>query len=465
MSSIDHDFIPFAARMRDEGNSELIVKTFEHYYTQLADGHTGLIPESDISSVEHLPDLEKFPKELKKVGQRFLPKTVLLKLNGGLGTSMGMNRAKSLLTVKDKLSFLDIIARQALLTDMRLVLMNSFSTRRDCLTALKDYPELWDDIPLDFNQHKVPKINQTDLSPADWPENRDLEWCPPGHGDVYISLVASGMLNTMLKAGYEYAFISNSDNLGAEMDATILGYFVENQLSFLMEVTDRTPAHRKGGHLARLPSGQLILREVAQCPPDDIDSFQDINRHKYFNTNNLWLHLPTLKAVMHSKGNILGLPMIRNSKTLDPRIPTSPQVYQLETAMGSAIAVFENATAIRVPPSRFVQVKRTEDLLVVRSDIYMLSNDLQVIPNPDRNLDPILVDLDDSHYQLIDDLEARFPAGVPSLIDCERLKIVGDIKFGGDVSLSGVVELTNLSRKQVEINDDTTIDGSRTWSD
>ena len=465
MALINHDFIPFAARMRDEGNSELIVKSFEHYYTQLADGHTGLIPESNISSVEHLPDLEKFPKELKKVGQRFLPKTVLLKLNGGLGTSMGMNRAKSLLTVKDKLSFLDIIARQALLTDMRLVLMNSFSTRRDCLTALKDYPELWDDIPLDFNQHKVPKINQTDLSPADWPENRDLEWCPPGHGDVYISLVASGMLNTMLKAGYEYAFISNSDNLGAEMDATILGYFVENQLSFLMEVTDRTPAHRKGGHLARLSSGQLILREVAQCPPHDIDSFQDINRHKYFNTNNLWLHLPTLKAVMHSKGNILGLPMIRNSKTLDPRIPTSPQVYQLETAMGSAIAVFENAAAIRVPPSRFVQVKRTEDLLVVRSDIYMLSNDLQVIPNPDRNLNPILVDLDDSHYQLIDDLEARFPAGVPSLIDCERLKIVGDIKFGGDVSLSGVVELTNLSRKQVEINDDTTIDGSRTWSD
>ena len=465
MSSINHDFLPFAARMRDEGNSELIINTFKHYYTQLSDGHTGLIPESDISSVEHLPDLEKFPKELKKVGKRFLPKTVVLKLNGGLGTSMGMNRAKSLLTVKDELSFLGIIARQALLADVRLVLMNSFSTRRDSLTALKDYPELWDDIPLDFVQHKVPKINQTDLSPADWPENRDLEWCPPGHGDIYSSLVTSGMLSTLLEADYEYAFISNSDNLGAEMDATVLGFFVENQLSFLMEVTDRTLAHRKGGHLARLPSGQLILREVAQCRPADIDFFQDINRHKYFNTNNLWLHLPTLMEVMHSKGNILGLPMIRNSKTLDPRCPTSPPVYQLETAMGSAIAVFENATAIRVPPSRFVQVKRTEDLLLVRSDICMLSNDFKVITNPDRNLGPFLVDLDDSHYQLIDDMEARFPAGVPSLIDCERLKIVGDIKFGANVSLSGVVELTNLSSQQIKIKDGTTIEGSRTWSD
>ncbi len=465
MALINHDFTPFAKRMRDEGISDLIIETFKFYYTQLVGGHTGLIPESNITPVEHLPDLEKFPKELAKVGERFLPNTVVLKLNGGLGTSMGMAKSKSLLTVKDELSFLDIIARQTQSWGMRLVLMNSFSTRNDCLTVLKDYPELWDDIPLDFVQHKVPKINQADLSPANWPENRDLEWCPPGHGDIYTSLVTSGMLDRLLRADYEYAFISNSDNLGAVMDTTILGFFAENRLSFLMEATNRSPAHRKGGHLARLSSGQLILREVAQCPPHDIDSFQDIDRHKYFNTNNLWLHLPSLKAVMHSKGNILGLPMIRNSKTLDPRIPTSPQVYQLETAMGSAIAVFENATAIRVPPSRFVQVKRTEDLLVVRSDIYMLSNDVQVIPNPDRNLDPILVDLDDSHYQLIDDLEARFPAGVPSLIDCERLKIVGDIKFGANVSLSGVVELTNLSRKQVEIKDDTTIDGSRTWTD
>jgi len=272
------------------------------------------------------------------------------------------------------------------------------------------------------------------------------------------------MLETLLNAGYEYAFISNSDNLGAVMDTTILGFFVDNRLPFLMEVTDRTPAHRKGGHLARLSSGQLILREVAQCPSEDIDAFQDISRHKYFNTNNLWLHMPTLKEVMQSNCNFLGLPMIRNSKTVDPRNPASPKVFQWETAMGSAIGVFDNATAIRVPQSRFVQVKRTEDLLVVRSDIYILNEDFQIVPNPSRELDSILVNCDDPCYQLIDDMEARFPGGVPSLIDCERLRIVGDFKFGANVTLRGEVELTNLSGEQVEIDDGTTIEGSRTWS-
>ena len=464
MSSINHDFTPFAKRMRREGLSNPIIETFKFHYTQLVDGHTGLIPERDIDPVEHLPDAEKFPKKLARVGERFLPKTIFLKLNGGLGTSMGMAKAKSLLAVKGELSFLDIIARQTQLSDSRLVLMNSFSTRSDCLAALTDYPELWDDIPLDFVQHRVPKIYQTDLRPVDWPENQALEWCPPGHGDIYISLVTSGILETLLKAGYEYAFISNSDNLGAVMDTTILGFLIENRLPFLMEVTDRTPAHRKGGHLARLSSEKLILREVAQCPPDDIDSFQDIDRHKYFNTNNLWLNLPTLKSVMHSKGNILGLPMIRNSKTVDPRNPASPKVFQLETAMGSAIGVFDNATAIRVPQSRFVQVKRTEDLLVARSDIYTLNDDFQIVPNPSRELDSILVNFDDPCYQLIDDMEARFPGGVPSLIDCERLRIVGDFKFGANVTLRGEVALTNLSGEQVEIDDGTTIEGSRTWS-
>ena len=71
MALINHDFTPFAKRMRDEGISDLIIETFKFYYTQLVDGHTGLIPESNITPVEHLPDLEKFPKELAKVGDGF----------------------------------------------------------------------------------------------------------------------------------------------------------------------------------------------------------------------------------------------------------------------------------------------------------------------------------------------------------------------------------------------------------
>ncbi|MCB0168132.1 MAG: UTP--glucose-1-phosphate uridylyltransferase, partial [Anaerolineae bacterium] len=345
--------------MQQEGLPDIVIKTFEYYYTQLVEGQTGMISETEIEPVESLPDAETFSADLAEAGQAALPQTVLLKLNGGLGTSMGLDQAKSLLMVKNGLSFLDIIAHQALHAGIPLVLMNSFVTRDDSLAALDKYPDLQGKIPLDFLQHKIPKITQADFSPATWPADPHLAWCPPGHGDIYTALVTSHMLDTLLAAGYKYAFVSNSDNLGAVMDTAILGHFVQNDLPFMMEVADRTEADKKGGHLAQRPDGQLILRESAQCPSDDMASFQDVSRHKYFNTNNLWLNLPALKAMLQAKDNILGLPMIRNSKTVDPRDSGSTPVYQLETAMGSAIGIFQGAGAIRVPRTRFAPVKTT----------------------------------------------------------------------------------------------------------
>ena len=180
----------------------------------------------------------------------------------------------------------------------------------------------------------------------------------------------------MLGAGYRYAFVSNADNLGAVIEPAILGYLVENRLPFMMEAADRTIADRKGGHVGRLLNGQLILRESAQCPAEEMADFQDIRRHRYFNTNNLWLDLVALKDLLAARGHILGLPMIVNRKTVDPRDSASTPVYQLETAMGSAIGVFPGARAIRVPRSRFAPVKTTDDLLAVRSDAYVLTEDV-----------------------------------------------------------------------------------------
>ncbi len=457
MSQINQMFAPFAKRMQHEGLPDIVIRTFEHYYDQLVEGQTGLIPESQIRPVAALPDAETLSSELAETGQEALAKTILLKLNGGLGTSMGLEKAKSLLKVKNDLSFLDIIAQQAQQAKMPLVLMNSFVTRDDSLAALKKYPALWGDIPLDFVQHKIPKITQAGLEPVSWPDDPDLEWCPPGHGDIYTALVTSGMLDTLLNAGYKYAFVANADNLGAVINTTILGYFAENRLPFMMEVADRTEADKKGGHLAQLPDGQLILRESAQCPPDDLDMFQDITRHKYFNTNNLWLNLPALKNILAAKNNILGLPMIRNNKTVDPRDSGSTPVYQLETAMGSAIAVFKQAGALRVPRTRFAPVKTTNDLLAVRSDVYILTDDLQVIQNPVRKLEPIVISLDPGYYKLIDDMEARFPKGAPSLIECQSLTVDGDIKFGKKVRLGGSVQISNESKRQIKIANRTTI--------
>jgi UTP--glucose-1-phosphate uridylyltransferase len=430
-------------KMRAGGVPEVAVETFRHYYEQLVAGATGMLPESELEPVGELPSAGDLPAD--EAGAReALDRAVAIKLNGGLGTSMGMTQAKSLLVVKDGLTFLDVIVRQVLELRRRhevrlpLVLMNSFYTREESLAALERYPELASDVPPDFVQNKEPKIRVDDLMPVSWPADPELEWCPPGHGDLYTALVTSGMLETLLERGYEYAFVSNSDNLGAVLEPRILAWFAAEGVPFLMEVADRTEADRKGGHLARRRSdGQLVLRESAQTPDEDRDAFQDISRHRYFNTNTLWVNLRTLSEVLAERGNVLGLPMIVNRKTVDPGDPDSPAVYQLETAMGSAISVFPGARALRVPRSRFAPVKTTNDLLALRSDNYEVTEDAHVVVSPRRTLPPLFVDLDPAHYKLLDDFEARFPAGPPSLVECVRFVVHGDVTFGADVVARG----------------------------
>jgi UTP--glucose-1-phosphate uridylyltransferase len=251
------------------------------------------------------------------------------------------------------------------------------------------------------------------------------------------------MLEELLSRGYEYAFVSNADNLGATLDERILGWFAAEELPFVMEVADRTDADRKGGHLASRPGGGLVLREIAQTPEDDLDAFQDVSRHRFFNTNTLWVNLRTLDALMRSRDGVLGLPMIVNRKTVDPTDPSSPAVVQLETAMGAAIGVFEGAGALRVPRSRFTPVKTTSDLLVVRSDAYRLGEDWTVSTAREQ---PPVVSLDPEYFKLMGDFEPRFPAGPPSLVECERLEVDGNVTFGANVVVRGAVKVTGPRR-------------------
>ena len=457
-------FSPFVTRMQAEGLPSIFIDTFAFYYEQLVTGGTGYISEKEILPVDTIPDAETFPARFTDVGQQALSKTAVIKLNGGLGTSMGLEKAKSLLPVKDNYSFLDIIAHQAQLAKVPLLLMNSFSTEADSITLLENYTELNHELPLSFMQHKEPKIRQDDLLPVDWPENPELAWCPPGHGDIYTALITSGMLQALLAKGYEYAFVSNADNLGAVVDLSILGYFAENEIPFMMEAADRTEMDKKGGHLAQRPDGQLILREAAQCPPEDSADFQNIQRHKYFNTNNLWFHLPTLYHQMQTHNNRLGLPMIRNSKTVDPRNPDSAAVYQLETAMGSAIAVFNGAQAIRVPRRRFAPVKTTNDLLAVRSDAYTLTDDFRIVPSDSRRTRQFNITLDGRFYKYVSDLEARFSNGIPSLVQNTSLRVDGDFSFGKEVVCQGDVWLRNETKAQVHIADGMVLSGNHHYA-
>jgi UTP--glucose-1-phosphate uridylyltransferase len=432
-------------KMRREGIPDAAVNTFEHYYEQLREGETGMLPESEIEPVDDVQDLDELPE-----GDPPLDQAVVIKLNGGLGTSMGMTRAKSLIEAKDGLSFLDIIARQVLGLRERtgarfpLVFMNSFSTHEDTLEALAAHDGLESDVPPDFMQNKEPKLLVDGLEPVEWPDDPSLEWCPPGHGDLYTALLTSGMLDQLLDAGYRYAFVSNSDNLGAVLEPRILAWMAREELPFVMEVTDRTEADRKGGHIAHRVGGdgyRYVLRETAQTPEEDLDALQDISRHRYVNTNNLWIDLEALKRVMEERDGVLGLPLIVNRKTVDPGDKSTPDVYQLETAMGAAIGVFDGARPVRVTRQRFSPVKTTEDLLALRSDAYVLTDDARVQLAPERDGTPPVVDLDDEHYKLLRDFEARFPAGEPSLVECDRFEVEGDVTFGAGVVARGSVKV------------------------
>jgi UTP--glucose-1-phosphate uridylyltransferase len=434
-------------KMRRADVPDAAIATFRHYYEQLESGATGMMPEDSIEPARDVVDADGLPE-----GDAPLDAAVVIKLNGGLGTSMGMSRAKSLLEVKDGLSFLDVIARQVLAlreqsgARLPLVLMNSFHTRDDSLALLERYDGLAADVPFDFVQHKEPKLLVDGLMPAEWPPDPGLEWCPPGHGDIYPALMTSGMLAQLLERGYRYAFMSNSDNLGAVLDPRILAWFAGEGLPYAAEVTDRTEADKKGGHVALLKeTGGLILRETAQTPAEDMDAFTDVDRHPYFHVNNLWVDLRALDGLLRERDGVLGLPMIVNEKTVDPSDKSSPAVYQLETAMGAAIGVFPGARAIRVPRSRFVPVKKTSDLLVLRSDAYALGDGARIALAEGRSAAP-LVELDDDHFKLVGDFDARFPEGPPSLAAADRLEVAGDVTFGRDVKVRGSARIEGPAR-------------------
>jgi UDP-N-acetylglucosamine pyrophosphorylase len=442
----DEPFRAYETKMRAIGMNDAAIRAFRCNFDALLRNETGLIPENSIEPVATLPTLDQLTASTRP-DPSLLSHTVVIKLNGGLGTSMGLQGPKSLLEVRDGVNFLDLMVRQILDlrqqsgTPVRLLLMNSFSTSAGTLAHLQQYRDhhLADASDVELMQNQIPKIDATTLDPVSWPKDPSLEWCPPGHGDLYPALAGSGWLDQLLDEGVRYAFISNSDNLGATLDPTILAHFAASGAPFLMEVTRRTAADRKGGHLARrLADGRLLLREVAQCPEADLDAFQNIERHRYFNTNSLWLRLDHLKDQLDADHGVLPLPMIRNRKTVDPRDPQSTAVIQLETAMGAAVECFQGAAAIEVPRSRFAPVKTTADLLALRSDAYEVLADGQVRLHPSRDGAPPLITLPDD-CKLVDALDT---IGVPSLRGCHSLIIRGPIRFAPGTVIEGDCSFT-----------------------
>lgn len=449
------EFEPFRDKMEKAAQSGAAIDAFERSYDSLCRGSSGVVNEESIDPVDALPEYGEVVSGAETGSGDLLGETVVIKLNGGLGTGMGLERAKSLLEVRSGMTFLDLIARQVEWwrerTDagLRFLLMNSYATSGDTLAFLKrGYPRLGSEAELEMMQSQVPKVDVATMAPVTYAERPELEWCPPGHGDLYASLLGTGWLERLLAQGVRYAFVSNSDNLGATLDEGLLAFFARSGVPFLMEVTRRTPSDSKGGHLAvELGRGRLILRESAQCSEADRSAFQDIERHRFFNTNNLWLRLDVLKTVLDENGGAIPLPVMKNEKTVNPRDGGSARVYQLETAMGAAIGCFDDAAAVVVPRRRFAPVKSTSDLFAVRSDAYELTEDSRLVLADGRGGKPPEVILDGEHYKMVDQLEAATGEGVPSIIGCDRLEVSGPIVFRGDGVIEGRVVIANRGKE------------------
>ncbi|KAG8692626.1 UTP-glucose-1-phosphate uridylyltransferase, partial [Ceratobasidium sp. 395] len=297
-----------------------------------------------------------------------LGKLCVMKLNGGLGTTMGMSGApKSAIEVREGMTFLDLCVRQiehlgqSHGMTVPFILMNSFNTDDDTQRIIQKYANHNVNI-LTFNQSRYPRVGRESNLPIPRSATSDKsQWYPPGHGDIFDALQNSGLLDKLIQAGKEYLFVSNVDNLGADVDLKILKHFVDSKSEFLMELTDKTKADVKGGTLIDY-EGHPRLLEIAQVPSEHVEDFKSVNKFKVFNTNNLWINLKAVKRIMEGEG--MELDIIVNHKVADDGTP----VIQLETAVGAAIKHFERAHGINVPRSRFLPVKSCSDLLLITSD-------------------------------------------------------------------------------------------------
>ncbi|KDQ57768.1 hypothetical protein JAAARDRAFT_35458 [Jaapia argillacea MUCL 33604] len=419
---------------------------FDRYLAEEADGQTldwrriKAPSESQILPYDGLPQATD-PKALHKLA--------VLKVNGGLGTSMGLSGAKSALEVKDGLSFLDLTVRQVEHlnathgVDVPLLLMTSFNTHEDTLRIVKKYTNHRVNITT-FNQSRYPRIAKDTMLPL--PQHADDDkktWYPPGHGDIYNALMQSGVLDKLLTNGKEYLFVSNSDNLGAVVDEGILQHLVDTQTDFVMEVTDKTKADIKGGTLIDYED-RLRLLEIAQVPPAHVDDFKSVSKFKIFNTNNLWIDLKALHRIMTRGG--MELDIIANPKVSDGR-----DVIQLETAAGAAIKHFGNSHAINVPRSRFLPVKNCSDLLLIKSDLYTVRHGQLLVDDARMFGSTPVIKLDD-HFKMIPDFQQRFKS-IPHLAELDHLTCTGDVHFGRDVTLKGTVIVVANDGQRIHIPD------------
>ena len=344
-----------------KGFETLYKNYLQHSSSYLNWDNITLIKDDFYTNINSLSNLT--PKEINNIKN----KICVIKLNGGLGTTMGLSGPKSLMKIKDDYTFMDIIIQQNSLNNgVQLLLMNSFFTHDDTNKYLdsKNIKNI-----ISFNQHKYPRVIKETKTSLDINSNNLDHFCPPGHGDLLESLYDTGVLDQLIDLGIEYAFISNIDNLGGTLNFNILNDLINNSVDFSLELTQKNITDVKGGTLIKYEN-KYAMFEVAQCQPEKLAEFQSIDKFKYFNTNNIWIKLSTIKELITKNPNYLkDVDLIINNK----KLKDGRDCIQLEYAIGSMIKFFDKVKCYIVDRDRFLPVKTNKDLENIKSDNYKLN--------------------------------------------------------------------------------------------
>lgn len=436
------------AKVKFENDLDSFFTLFRRYLVEKSCNMTldwEKINSPGVDEVIPYSDISKQPEDADK-----LSKLAVLKLNGGLGTSMGCVGPKSVIEVREGNTFLDLSVRQIEYlnrkydSDVPLLLMNSFNTDSDTEHLIKKYSENRIRIR-SFNQSRYPRVYKDSLLPVPQDYKEELNaWYPPGHGDLFEALYVSGELDVLLAEGREVLFVSNGDNLGATVDLKILNHMLKTDSDYIMELTKKTRADVKGGTLINY-EGQVRLLEVAQVPREHIDEFKNIRKFTNFNTNNLWINLRAIKRLVESSA--LTMEIIPNKKTIT-RNGNEIDVLQLETACGAAIRHFNSAHGVVVPRSRFLPVKTCSDLLLVKSDLFYLEHGTLKLdpsrfgPNPLIKLGP--------HFKKVSAFNAHI-LQIPKIVELDHLTITGNVYLGKNVTLKGTVIIVCSDGQRIDI--------------
>jgi len=405
-------------------------------------------------SAEMIQDMSALPKPAPESVKELLGKLAVVKLNGGLGTTMGCTGPKSMVEAHDGMTFLDLIVEQlkevnrTYGVDVPLVLLCSFNTFSETQKVLPKYAKSGVRV-FTYLQSTHPRFDQATLLPvAEKLYAADDEWYPPGHVEVFPFLVSSGVYDTLAKEGKEYIFVSNVDNLGAVVDLSILNYIHTQKLDFAVEVTPKTMLDVKGGTLID-QNGQLRLLELAQVPREHIPDFESIRKFSIFNTNNMWVRMQAMKEIVDSGRIYTDLDIIVNRKPFKGRT-----VVQLEIASAASVSFFKRAAGICVPRNRFLPVKGTSDLFLLQSNLFKFVNGTAT-PNPERMQVCGTMALPRARFgpefKFVKDFLARFPQGVPNIVGLEDLVVSGDVTFGKGVVLRGHVVIVAPPGSKIQI--------------